>query len=662
LTNTNTTLQAALDYLERGWRPIPIKPGGKSPLLRSWKEYQCRQPTRAEVIQWFADHPDANIAVLTGAGSGIVAVDIDGPEGEQWLQGLNANPPTLTNLTAKGRHAILAHPGVPIPSKAGIAPQVDVRGDGGYIVVPPSIHESGTPYRWDDENGMGLDLPPAPLPEQLLELIKDKAPAPTNEATGPGLPETIPEGTRNNTLTSYAGKLFRKGMGHDEVLEECLAVNRVRGAPPLPHDEVETIVNSIASRECVKRSWSRYQGREGSQGLERSIVTTSLAEVQAEPVDWLWPKYVPLGKLTILDGDPGVGKSSFTLDLAARVTRGRPMPDESPGIQGAVLLLTTEDGLADTVRPRLEAMGADVTAVHAVCELATDTGARLLRIPDDIPVLRAQIERHQARLVIIDPLIQYLSGSVNTWHDQHVRLALAPLAALADDTGAAVVLVRHLNKKQGLSALQRGGGSIGLIAQARLGLLIAPGPGDPGQRFLAATKSNVGPLPPALRFHFEQAGNGVARIVWDGPSDLSADQLLSGPDQPDSALQRAKDFLEDHLSDGPVPAIDVKAAAREAGISERTLRRASQAIPVRSHKVGRPGEAGHWEWSLSPTGPVPSEKGHLATFGGGASGAPEPGPRPPKAANSPLEPGGTFAEQDNVVDAPHGAPDSGLEQ
>ncbi len=183
---------------------------------------------------------------------------------------------------------------------------------------------------------------------------------------------------------------------------------------------------------------------------------------------------IPLSKLTIIDGDPGLGKSVLTLDLAARVSRGVEMPDGAAGRQGGVVLLTAEDGIRDTVVPRLDAAGADRSRVLAL-DLVPDAegGQQLPRLPLDAPYIDAAVRRMGALLVVVDPLTAYLSERINSHRDQDCRRALWPLTKLAEETGAAVVVVRHLNKGNASNPLYRGGGSIGIIGAARSGLLVA---------------------------------------------------------------------------------------------------------------------------------------------------------------------------------------------
>jgi len=238
----------------------------------------------------------------------------------------------------------------------------------------------------------------------------------------------------------------------------------------------------------------------------------------------------------------------------------------------------------------------EVLRTGALATVQDAGGERLLSVPEDLPIIRRGIERVGARLVIVDPLMAFLSGDVNSHRDQDVRRALAPLAALAEGTGVAVVVVRHLSKSGGGNALYRGGGSIGIVGAARSAMLVAKHPEDENLRVLAGLKSNLGPLAPSLAFALAEAANGAVRVEWRGQTPHDAAALLAAPADPEerSALEEAAEFLRDALGGGPRWSKAVKEEARGDGISEITLKRAKGMVGVRSVKEAD----GSWTWRL----------------------------------------------------------------
>src|SRR3989338_1419166 len=348
-----------------------------------------------------------------------------------------------------------------------------------------------------------------------------------------------------------------------------------------------------------------------------------LDTVTAEKVNWLWSGYIPLGKLTLLDGDPGLGKSLFALDITARISTGQPMPDGSLVLHGGVVLMSLEDGLADTIVPRLEVAGADKSKIVALQGVKDLEGKFRFPTVEDIEAIGNACKKVDAKLVAIDPLMGYMGGCVNSWRDQDVRRALSPLAKMAEEIGVAVVIVRHLNKTSSSNSIYRGGGSIGIIGAARSALLIAKDPENENRRILAGIKSNLAPLPSSLSYMIENI-DGIPKIVWGGVSSHTADALLAIPSSPEekSALEDANEFLREALLNGAVDSKEVLKQAREAGIAERTLHRAKKVMCVVSKKAEF--KSG-WLWVMPSEGCQNDTKvaiknngnlgGDLATFG-----------------------------------------------
>lgn len=320
----------------------------------------------------------------------------------------------------------------------------------------------------------------------------------------------------------------------------------------------------------------------------------SLDTVKAERVEWLWPGYIPFGKITIIDGDPGISKSLLTHDLIARITSGQPMPDGSIGPNCGAVILSLEDGLSDTIVPRIEAAGGKKSRVASVQGVPDERGDMRLPTVRDIEDIQAACRMKDARLVVIDPLMGYI-GDANSWKDQDIRAAMAPLIKFADEFKIAVLIVRHLNKSTSSPSLYRGGGSIGIIGIARIGLLVAKDPEDDNRRILAGTKSNIAALPQSLTYEINVALGDVPVISWGSTCNHTADTLLSMPSSPEekSAMDEAKDFLLSQLEHGAVKSKDVMREARAAGISDVTLRRAKKYLKISSMKSEFGGE---WLW------------------------------------------------------------------
>jgi hypothetical protein len=323
-----------------------------------------------------------------------------------------------------------------------------------------------------------------------------------------------------------------------------------------------------------------------------------LDRIAVRPIHWLWRPYLACGKLAVLDGDPGAGKSLFTADLAARLTRGGRTPDGSWRRKKAnVLFLNAEDALDDTLRPRLDAAGADLNRVFCLggVQVGIADGAEM-SFPGCFEALRRAVVAHTIELIVIDPMMAFFKPETAANSDQVMRVALAPLAALAARSGALVLLVRQLTKHGGRKALYRGGGSIGIISAIRTALFLGRDPRQPDRRILAMTKSNIGPTAPALACRLaEEAGR--PRMQWLGECDATADELCRPAAHGDvSDRPTADEWLLAALADGARPAKELQEGARAAGYCARTLERAKRRLGVVARRVRKDGRA-LWQWS-----------------------------------------------------------------
>lgn len=333
----------------------------------------------------------------------------------------------------------------------------------------------------------------------------------------------------------------------------------------------------------------------------REKLVFRLSDLIKEPVDWLWPDRIAAGSLTLIDGDPSLGKSLLTLDLAAHLTTARPLPDGYvPPEPVSVVLVGHQDGLHNTVLPRLEAAQADLNRVHVFAgHDRAGLWSSLPRFPEDCDLLRETVQETGSRLVVLDPLMSLLSERFCSLNERMAYRVLGPLAKLAQETCAALLAVRHLNKGGlGQRALYRGSGSIAVSGAARTAFLVGRAPADDDLCVLACTKTNLALPPPSLGFRIARNAEGQATVVWTGAVDISADELVLSRSSPHGqALDEAKAFLLQLLSAGACSWEEANRIAQEAGITTRTLRRAREDLGVKS-ELRRTGELRQWVWSL----------------------------------------------------------------
>ncbi|NUQ10080.1 MAG: AAA family ATPase [Phycisphaerae bacterium] len=337
-------------------------------------------------------------------------------------------------------------------------------------------------------------------------------------------------------------------------------------------------------------------------------VLVRMADVKPERVRWLWPGRIPLGKLTLWAGDPNLGKSLTTMDIAARLTRGAAWPD-APGLMqepGGVIILSAEDDAADTIRPRLDAALADVSRVTSLSAIKCGEAERGFDMSADLGCLEVAIDAQPGtRLIIIDPVSAYMGTRLDSHRNTDVRAILAPLGALAAKHGVAVLAITHLSKGAGGKAIYRATGSLAFAAAARAAWLIAQDPNDADHRLLLPMKVNVGRAAPSWGYSIQQDAEGRPAVVWDasGNTMTANDVLAAELDRKDSELDKAVGFLREVFANGPVPKTEVDREAKQAGYSAATVRRAKGVLGIVTKKDGMDGG---WTWGLPEGAQDPS--------------------------------------------------------
>jgi hypothetical protein len=470
----------------------------------------------------------------------------------------------------------------------------------------------------------------------------------------------------------------RPGVAHAEaVAASCHAAGlivrrpRLPGLPPVQAKHGEDVSDwlddghSADELRRVVEATPRWTPEPKPEPLTWAPVLVRLSSVQPEPVAWLWPGRLARGKLTILAGDPGLGKSYLTHDVIARLTTAAHWPDGVPAPLGRALLLSAEDGLADTVRPRIDRLGGDADRVDVMHAVGLGGRERLPCLASDLPALELALARVRPDVLVIDPLSAYL-GKTDSYKDAEVRGLLAPVMVCAAKYGVAVLAVMHLTKGGAdRRAIHRALGSIGFLGAARLGLVVAKDPQDEGRLLVAGSKNNLGPQAPTLAFRINDTG-----LAWDPDpvSGVNADELLAaGAGVEDRAEGSDADgFLVEVLAAGEVLSRELLRAARENGISERTLYRAKRRLGIIARHEGQPGKAGRWWWALPADAPKAAIYADVAAFEQPATKTVESAPASPKAAIRPHVAafGGSLREtdSDDTLELALGAPEVGAER
>jgi len=378
--------------------------------------------------------------------------------------------------------------------------------------------------------------------------------------------------------------------------------------PEVNVDDVDAALREIGERKA-QRTKAREAKSNSSQTKDRvedvELVFQRMSDVEAQPVEWIWKNRIARRKVTLIAGDPGIGKSQVGCDVIARITTtSTEWPDGGWAPTGSVVVLSAEDATADTLRPRCEAAGADLDKVHTLEAVKVGKHHRTFNLQTDLERLGDKVASlTDTMLVVIDPITSYM-GKIDSHRTTDVRTVLEPLNKFAASCNVGIFAVSHPPKATQIKALYAITGSLAYVADARLVLLAIEEP-ETDRRLLLSVKNNLGRLAPGIGFRLAQRfvddGEKIiaSYVEWDKqPVTVSANEALSAVvDHAKRGADRreAKDFLRELLMDGPKPAKVAEEAAIGQGISLITLRRAREELRV---VIGRDGFQGPSIWSL----------------------------------------------------------------
>lgn len=325
------------------------------------------------------------------------------------------------------------------------------------------------------------------------------------------------------------------------------------------------------------------------QNVELKLI--HMEDVVSKEVEWLWYPYIPYGKITIIEGDPGEGKTTLVLKLAAALSRGLPLPcdDDKEYEPIHIIYQTAEDGIEDTIKPRLEKAGADCSMIRVIDE--TD---KELSMTDDR--LEQAIIETKARLIILDPIQAYIGATVDMHRANEIRPVLKHLGTIAEKHNCAIILIGHMNKASGSKSTYRGLGSIDIQATARSVLLVARLRDKPNIRIMAHDKSSLAPAGDAIGFEMTE-DNGMVCI---GPYDITIDELLSGNEgRGKKKLDIAENFIKEYFGTNKViPSNEIMMEAAKRSIKRNTLLSAKKKLGITSDKEKAEDGTIYWTWIM----------------------------------------------------------------
>lgn len=677
-------------YRSHGFQVVPAMShrespkSWKRPALAQWLMYQHILTSDDQFKSWYGEGGEHihrnNMGVITGACSGnLIVVDRDThkhPEADEWWKERLAEEETVGELetveqiTGGGgvQHFYHAPPGRTVRTcKTNIG--VDVRGPGGFAMLPPSMHESGTPYRWKPGHAPS-EMKIAVATPRLLDAIDRLTPGDGGATRSAPLERISAVGTTDDFGFTIDGReqkirdmvwarladLRRENLirPNDDVFaaerEDLLAsylrttktripaVENVSGleqegrGPSAFHKCWRRALKKWDTEiaEAAKQAVSEKRGdffgedevsNEGTSAeshtkglgrhVRRSVNLVHAADIPPEKVVWLWQGHLAEGKMHILAGAPGSGKTTIALRLAAIVSAGASWPDGTYCPAGNVVIWSGEDDIKDTLVPRLIAAGADVNRIHFVGDVRDAGGVRSFDLSQDVLALQQALQAvGGASLMIVDPIVSAVAGDGHKAGD--VRRGLQPLVDLAMAERCALFGITHFSKgTSGNDPLERVTGSVSFGALARVVFVAAkeqegdaPDLETQPRRLFLRCKSNIGPDSGGFEYTLEQksldgyegmfASVASFGVAVEGNTKTILSDAEADPSEGDGgALSDAKDWLFDFLLDGPRAVIEVKKLGAEAGHSLRTIRRAKGSLKVQARKSSL---KGGWEW------------------------------------------------------------------
>lgn len=602
----NRMLEHALKYAEMGFKVFPVRAKGKAPLSalapHGFKDASDDPET---IKRWWNQAPGANIGIATGLASDLFVFDVDidnekNIDGEKALVELeqkygSLNKQTLTAKTGRGGTHYYFKPadGQRTPNTTGgtaraLAKGLDTKGDGGYIIAPPSQHENGNYYEWIN------DIPPATLPEPLwqalLNAMGDNVKAQSDTAPKPNHP--IEEGSRNDSLYRLGCSMQSRGIVDRGIWEALKAHNQEVCDPPIEEAELRRIYQSIIEKPKGNHAPAEVK--------DPPVELVTIADTEKKTPEWLIEGFIPMYAITTLAGDGGSGKTTAWCNIAGGISSGKPTILDDDGIfffrePMKVLFFSSEDSAEYTLVGRLEANGAKPENISHLPY--TSDHFKLIRF--SAGYLEKIIRESKPDLVIFDPLQGFLSRDTNMSSRNQMRDELENVGMLCAKYQTTAIIVMHTNKSQQTSGRGRMADSADIWDLARSCLLVGVD-SETGHRYISQEKSNYSHLRDTVLFSIEQDG----RVQFQGRTkkkdkDFQGQKMYETRQAPakDEAMNEIIKYLEER--EGAQLLSEMEEAMKVYGISANALKNAKQALKEDGRIKLEKGEGTGGKWTIS---------------------------------------------------------------
>ncbi|MGP1348465.1 MAG: bifunctional DNA primase/polymerase [Stomatobaculum sp.] len=578
--------EQALKYAARGFAVFPLKPRDKRPATHNG--FNDATTDTQQVRKWWEENPSYNIGIATGGASkNLLVVDLDEDEAKgchgieickEWFRQRGIDPP-MTAVVKTGRGGMhLYYYGV-YGCKTGVYKGVDVRGNGGYVVAPPSVHPNGNTYEW--KNGIEHIVAIDQNVRAFIEGSKEVAGVQGNFLS-PAFhsPETIPAGERTNALVKLLCSQQAKGLSDAAIYAAVRAENTAKCNPPLTEEELRREVFPALKR--YQKGSSNYS-RDGTVSkLEKddppSTDLEAVSGIAEKEAEWLVKGYIPKGQITTLGGDGGVGKTTIWCGIVAAVSSGSRcfLEQDLPADWGGAtpqktMIFSSEDSIQYTLKRRLRKAGADLNNVLTI-DIADE---RFRCVKFNNPFLDILIEKHRPALCVFDPIQGFIPPNLKMGDRNAMRDCLSKLVGLGEKYGTTFLLVVHANKQSGVWGRKRMADSADIWDISRSVLMMGETK-EKGMRYISQEKSNYGERQPTVLLTLNDEVIEVKEVTDKHDRDFVVEADFSSRQAP--AREEAKELILDYLKDGEKEAAELDGYLKALNIGSGTINRAKKEL------------------------------------------------------------------------------------